>query len=538
MSIFKRHLFTTLAAMIVAAACGTLAGYQLARYIAVRSTEPRLDRYASDIMAEQEATSVGLRSVLASVGASRYQRCSSAEIDYFRTLIFATEYLKDAGRMRNGKIECSAALGLPAQPTEQSRPDFIQQDGSILYENLAPYRNSNLTTITLQLGDSFVVFTPSTRMLPEPPPMHFTETATNAQTRTYGRLFGESLHASSPVLTSEGRSRFGDNLYATRCSTRFFNCVTAYISIPEVVQANRAKFIGFIALFRLSGGLIGLAWSLLYYRSKSVEQQLRRATRRDELYLVYQPIVELRSRRIVGAEALLRWTNKRGLAIGPGTFIKIAEEQGFVGLITRLVVRHALRDFGETLRSHPGFRLSINAAAADLADPSFLPMLNRSLDDAAIPARSLAIEITEGSTVNRQASIETIRNLRERGHSVHIDDFGTGYSSLSYLHDLSVDAIKIDKAFTRAIGTGSAIMAILPQILAMADALNLHVIVEGVETEEQASYFASCVLPVLVQGWLFGHPVPAGEFQALLVEDEKNALVPANAVTDPSLQTA
>jgi sensor c-di-GMP phosphodiesterase-like protein len=256
------------------------------------------------------------------------------------------------------------------------------------------------------------------------------------------------------------------------------------------------------------------------------------------LYLVYQPIVQLPSRRIIGAEALLRWTNKQGLAVGPGTFIKIAEEQGFVGAITRLVVRHALRDFGEILRSHPGFRLSINAAAEDLADPNFLPMLDRSLDQAAIPAQSLAIEITEGSTVMRKASIETIRALREQGHCVHIDDFGTGYSSLSYLHDLSVDAIKIDRAFTQAIGTGSVIVAILPQILSMAGALNLQVIAEGVETDEQASYFTSAVRPVLAQGWLFGRPVPVGLFQGLLAEDERSSLVNANADTGQPPQIA
>jgi sensor c-di-GMP phosphodiesterase-like protein len=131
----------------------------------------------------------------------------------------------------------------------------------------------------------------------------------------------------------------------------------------------------------------------------------------------------------------------------------------------------------------------------------------------------VAIEITESSTVRRGAAIETIRILRENGHSVHIDDFGTGYSSLSYLQDLSVDAIKIDRSFTQAVGTESVVVAILPQILAMAEALKLEVIVEGVETTEQANYFASFAQPLFVQGWLFGRPVPPGEFQGLLAKN-------------------
>jgi sensor c-di-GMP phosphodiesterase-like protein len=521
MAILKQHFLMTLVAMIVAAACGTVAGYWLVNTVAVRTTESRLDQYAGRILADEEATSVESRKALAAVEASRYPTCSNAEIDYFRTLVFASGRLKDAGRMRNGKVQCSAALGRSAQPGEQSIPDFTQQDGSILYKDQAQYRNSGLTAITLQRGDAFVVFVPLARMPLEPPPMHFTETVADAPTQTHGRLLGESPQTSVEILTSEGRARRGDNLYATRCSTRFANCVTAYTSLPEVMQANRTKFIAFIAVFRLLGGLTGFGLSLLYYRHMSVENQLRRAIRRDELFLVYQPIVHLDSRRIVGAEALARWTNREGVAVGPDVFIKIAEQHGFVGAITRLVVRQALRDFGETLRSHPGFRLSINVAAADMADPGFLPMLNRSLDEAAVPARSLAIEITESSTAMRKVAIETIRGLRARGHSVHIDDFGTGYSSLSYLHELSVDAIKIDKAFTQAIGTGSAIVAILPQILAMAENLNLRVIVEGVETEAQAAYFSASNLPIHAQGWLFGCPVPAEEFLRELAADEE-----------------
>ncbi len=124
--------------------------------------------------------------------------------------------------------------------------------------------------------------------------------------------------------------------------------------------------------------------------------------------------------------------------------------------------------------------------------------------------------------------METIRSLRQRGHRVHIDDFGTGYSSLAYLHDLSVDAIKIDKAFTQAIGTDSVTVGILPQILAMANALSLAVIAEGVETVEQAGYFADAHLGVIGQGWLFGRPMPAEDFQRLHARAKNESAMDAN----------
>ena len=518
-----------MAATILATACGAIAGYQLARAIAVRMTESKLDQYANRLVADGEASSAELRTILAAVGASRRQACSSDEIAYFRALIFESDYLKDAGRMSDGKIECSAALGKPAQSLGQFRPDFIQQDGSEIYTSLTPYRNSNLTIFTLQLEGSYVVFTPFSRMHLESPPMHYAEMVTNAPDQKAGLLLGEQPQTGPVILLSEGHYRQGDTLYATRCSIRFFNCVTAFTTLPEIIAVNRARFNGCIAACALLGALLGFTSSLLYRRNKSIEQQLRRAIRKDKLHMEYQPIVDLPSGRMVGTEALARWTDEEGNAVSPDIFVKIAEQRGFVGEITRLVVRQVLREFSATLRKYPDFLLCINVAAADLSDPEFLPLLERSLHKAGVAASSLVIEITEGSTARHEIVMETIRSLRQRGHRVHIDDFGTGYSSLAYLHELSVDAIKIDKSFTQAVGTDSVVVAILPQILAMAEALDLKVIVEGIETPVHASYFATFDQPILAQGWLYGRPVSAEKFQKLLAAEEKNLLAPANA---------
>ena len=526
MTTLKRRIQITLTTTVLAAVCGAFAGYLLSRAITERIAEARLQQYATQIMADGEASSAELRTVLAAASVSPHRVCSEAEIGYFRALIFESEYLKDAGRMRDGKILCSAGLGRSTQPQEQADPDFTQQDGTTIYKNYAPYRKSDLTTITLELNNFFVVYTPLTRFHLEPAPMHYSITVMDAPSQKSGALLGESPRAKVPIFHTEGEARLGDSLFATRCSIRFFDCVTAYTSISEIVQANRDKFNGCIALCGLFGGCLGLLCSFLYRRNRSAEQQLRRAISNDTLRLNYQPIVSLASGRIAGAEALARWTNELGTAVGPDVFVRIAEERGFVGEITKLVVRHALRDFGETLRSHPGFHISINVAAEDLSDPEFLPMLERELYRTGVPAESLAIEITESSTALFEVAMETICQLHRRGHSVHIDDFGTGYSSLAYLHDLSVDAIKIDRSFTRAIGTEAVTVSILPQILAMAETLNLQVIVEGIETSLQADYFSALSQPIFGQGWLFGRPVPVEELlHRLRTEDVKAALV-------------
>jgi sensor c-di-GMP phosphodiesterase-like protein len=523
--LFKQRVLATITVAVVFAACGTLVGYVLGFALMLRHTTLRLEQHAANILAEGETSAGEARAVLAAMNASPFPYCSDAEITFFRNLIFKSQYLREGGRMRKDIIDCSSTLGRLNPPLGPFKPNITRDDGTRVFTNILPFQVPGQTVISVQAGDSYIVYNPYNRKNLAAPPMHFAVTELGGATQQAFRLLGESPQVSSEIFTREGQTRVGEALFATRCSARFSSCMTAYISIPEALQANRGELMAFLALGGVPGALFGLVFSLFYRRNKSLEQQLRRAIRRDALRVVYQPIVNLATRRIVGAEALARWADDDGLAVGPDVFIKIAEDRGFVGAITELVVRHALRSFADTLRDHPQFRLSVNIAAADLNDPGFLPMLERSLTQAGVRSQSLGLEITESSTARQQEAMAAIRQLRGKGHSVDIDDFGTGYSSLSYLHSLSIDAIKIDRSFTQAIGTEAVTLGILPQILAMATALKLQVIVEGIETEQQADYFASSDQSILAQGWLFGRPVTAEAFIRQLADAESKVLV-------------
>jgi sensor c-di-GMP phosphodiesterase-like protein len=526
MRTLKQRILITLTATLMAAACGVMAGYLLGRAITIRLSESKLQQSAARTISEADASSLESRNLLATMNASPYPYCSEAEIAYFRNLIFASEFLHEAGRIRDGKIECSATLGRLPQPLAEGSPDFSQSDGTRVYKKFPPFKVGNLLVLSLQLGDSYVIFSPYIETHRAAPPIRYISTSVNELSAEAGLPIDGMPGASRAILATNGQGRVGNSMYATRCSARYFNCVTEYVAIPDALRADRTHLFAYILMGGLSGACFGLVFSFLSRRSRSMERQLRRAVATDKLHLVYQPIVNLATRQIVGAEALARWRDEEDSPVPPDVFIKIAEEQGFVGEITRLVVRHAMRDFGPMLRSHPDFQLSINVAASDLSDPGFLLMLDRALEKASVQAHSLAIEITESCTAVHQIARQTILGLRRRGHSVHIDDFGTGYSSLSYLHSLSIDAIKIDKSFTHAIGTQAVTVSILPQILAMAETLKLRVIVEGIETELQANFLGGINRSILAQGWLFGRPVPAGEFHRLLAEEEEQTFVP------------
>jgi len=519
-TLFQR-VFVTLLSTIVLATAGAIAGFLLGHAYALHHAESRLDNYANRILQQTVASTSESRDMLATMNGSPYPRCSEAEVEYFRQLIFQSQFLKAAGRMSDGRIECSTTSGSNPLARERYTPFITRPDGTKLYKNLPPFRVDDASVISVQHDDSFIVYNPYNFSSLAAPPMHFAATATDTPTAgATSQVIGEVPGPPSRVFATPGKQKVGDTLYATRCSQEAHTCLTTSISIHDALVMNRSYSIVFMAVGGVFGTLFGLLCPVLYSRNKSMEQQLIRAIRADALTVVYQPIVDLTSGQIVEAEALVRWTDEYNNVVSPDVFVKIAEERGFVGELTKLVLRHALRDFGATLRARPTFRINVNIAAADLADGNFIPMLEQHLAEAEVSARSLGIEITESYTARQQIARNTILRLRQRGHYVAIDDFGTGYSSLAYLHDLSVDAIKIDKAFTKAIGTDAVTVSILPQILTMAETLGLRVVVEGLETKIQADYFAASKQDIHAQGWLFGRPAPARVFLQMLDEEE------------------
>ncbi|MDE3202100.1 MAG: EAL domain-containing protein [Acidobacteriota bacterium] len=517
MKTLRQHVAKPIAAAIAGTACGAVLGCLLGRTVIFHQTSTRLDNTAQKLAVQGDSSTAESRGVLSQMNASTDGVCSPQQIAAFRKLVFSSHYLKAAGRMSGDSIACSTTFGVAHGDPVHARPSYVQHDGTSIYENLPLFLVPGKTVIAVRKGDSFVIYNPFNLHVDSPFWMHFTVTD-----RDHVRRHSENTKAMQPnspgiELMHEGKSRLDGNLYATHCSRDGNVCLSAYTSVAEALGANRFEFAGFMLLGALAGCVFGLVCTLLYRRNRGIEKQLIRAIRKDALGVVYQPIVDLHSGRIIGAEALVRWNDDGNMAVPPDVFVRIAEERGFVGEITRLVLRRILRDFGPTLRERPDFHVNINIAAADLADPEFVPLVEKALKQARVPAYSLGFEITEGFTARHDVARKTILQLREMGHAVHIDDFGTGFSSLSYLYELSISGIKIDRAFVRAIGTEAVTVAILPQILNMARQLNLQVTVEGIETPEQAEYFTHrATESIHAQGWLYGRPVPASDLLNML----------------------
>lgn len=253
-----------------------------------------------------------------------------------------------------------------------------------------------------------------------------------------------------------------------------------------------------------------------------METSLRRALERNEFLLYYQPKLDFRTGRISGAEALLRWKHPEMGMVPPAQFISLAEETGLIAPIGDWVLGAASRD---TRRWRDmGFkdlRVAVNLSARQFRQTDLVQRIQATLEETGLDSSGLELELTESMIMhNPQETIVALHRLKEMGMTLAVDDFGTGYSSLSYLKRFPIDTLKIDRSFVNDIHIDADDAAITVTIINLAKSLRLSVVAEGVETREQFDFLnnAGCEY---MQGYFFSKPVPAEEFEKLLLSDKQ-----------------
>jgi diguanylate cyclase (GGDEF)-like protein/PAS domain S-box-containing protein len=257
-----------------------------------------------------------------------------------------------------------------------------------------------------------------------------------------------------------------------------------------------------------------------------IETRLHRALENDELSLVYQPVVDAQTGRLVGAEALLRWQNPVLGHVPPDDFIPLAEDSGQILSIGAWVLNAACRQAVAWQAGGKGLqRISVNVSSRQFRGGSLGSIVTSALDGSGLSPRALEIEITEGVLVEDRPEIgQTLARLRDLGVRIAVDDFGTRYSSLSYLRRFPVDTLKIDRSFIHDLLTDPDDANLVAAIIAMGHSLNLDIVAEGVETGEELRFLRSGDCD-LVQGYLFSKPLSAADFARFVGDWESRALL-------------
>lgn len=253
------------------------------------------------------------------------------------------------------------------------------------------------------------------------------------------------------------------------------------------------------------------------HRRVDIGHQLRRALENDELTLNYQAKVDLSSQRIIGAEALLRWSNESLGFVSPAEFVPIAEETGLIVPIGEWVLRTACREAAHWHAPDGNLtQVAVNLSAMQFLHGDLVARVTSSLKDSGLDPKHLDLELTESLLVEQpDETINTLNRLKDLGISISMDDFGTGYSSLSYLTRFPLDSLKVDRAFVTDLPDDRDAVVVVRAIVGMAKQLDLHIVAEGIETERQME-FPHGLGCHTGQGYLFSKPLSNEEFMQML----------------------
>jgi len=257
------------------------------------------------------------------------------------------------------------------------------------------------------------------------------------------------------------------------------------------------------------------AYSSATRQRNLIESSLRGALAREEMQLNYQPLVDVRTGAVVGAEALVRWIHPEIGTVSPGVFIPLAEDTGLIHPLGEWIFRQACLTATEwTIRYGWTGKTGINVSGLQFGQPEFLNLVSAVLAETRVNPRQITIEVTETAFLDDLSEAASrIRKLNELGIGVSMDDFGTGYASLSYLQSLPFDSVKIDLSFVREINSPSDRPPVITNMIAMIHALGKRAVAEGVETEQQLGALTAMGCDV-VQGYLLGRPLPGAAFIA------------------------
>lgn len=500
---------TVLACAAVLAASVALS-LKVAEAHGARLAQARASELADAVVRMVDAITAQVNVALSAVAAATLEShpCSPASVATMQDVQARYSYVSAVARLAPGnRIACST-LGPAAEGLQFGPADHVSSAGLEVRREVALPRMKGTRFLVLA-RDDIAVF------LQSEVSRSILFTISDAALGAYSRHGG-------PVILSRGsfdRRWFNDLQASGRTAAFDGRRVVAMSSSPSSdyigfvvfpaerveAQVRQARKV-LLPLGAGSGLVLSVTLFVLMRHLRSMPAALKRALQSGRVFMEYQPIVDLRTRRVIGVEALARWRH-HGQAVPPDRFIVAAEQAGIMSQVTRRIVDLVAWDMADYLRMHPDFHVSINLSASDLRAERALELLAGLLRVTGLPASSFWVEATETGFVEGGVGAEVIDRIRAMGIRVAVDDFGTGYSSLALLDSLDVDLLKIDKRFVASISRSGSASEVVTAIIGLSRALGLEMVAEGVENEDQAAFLLANGVQY-AQGWLFGRPGP------------------------------
>ena len=443
----------------------------------------------------------------------RIESCSPAHLEALRQANFATTPIKELSLLGpDGQTLCTD-LGIPLGIRKVVSSQPLTADGAAVIEviSLGDRRRSmirvrrNGTGIAVELAALMPIelFFPQVSNRGGPSNSHARLTTRD----------GVLLAENGVALPGAADERFTTIMASERHN------LTATVSLPRKhVLAGHAHLrdVGTVITGVIALAIIGFALVVPARRLNDPVAEIERALRAGELVPYFQPVVDITTGRLRGAEVLVRWRKADGSLVLPGMFIPLLESSGLIIEMTRALMRRARDDVGAAYGKRPNLKIGFNLAAAHFADETIVRDVRDIFENSPIHLNQVVLEVTERQPLeNLTETRRVIAALQGLGVGIAIDDVGSGHSGLSYMLKLGVDLIKIDKMFIDAIGTDRNSATIIETLIELARNLRMDIIAEGVESFEQVVFLRDLGIRA-AQGYVFAPPLPASSFSQLI----------------------
>lgn len=484
-----------------------------------REARSRLEALAASTLGLVETRLDQVTTILVDLASTNINSCSPAALAAMRRAVFTSIPLKELSIIdAQGRTLCTH-VGIP--PEERTLSHEFTLSSRRLALALVRFRDRNERAVQLRLDRvgkvSLAALIPSETLLPEASPDE-----TSGSRRIRVSLEGGDVIASRPHGEEGASFDEKGSLTVQRRSERF----------PLIVDVERGRgtiadeyrdilLLGRLGAILLTALGLGFMWLWIDRGRNDPVDELKRAIDNGEIIPFYQPLVDLKTGKMHGAEVLARWRKPDGTIIQPIRFIPLAEDCGLIYEMTRVLMRKARDEMGEAYGSRPNVKLGFNLFAGHFIDGKIVDDVKRIFRGSPIAFHQIVIEVTERSPLaDLKEARHIISQLQELGAQVGIDDVGTGHGGLSYLLKLGVDLIKIDKMFVDALGTERYSQTIIETLVELARNMKMEVVAEGVETFEQVEYLRAKGITV-AQGYIFAPPLPGSSYLSLLEAMEK-----------------
>jgi len=503
----KALAVSTITVIVVSALLGMLL------FSVIRSQE---DERATEILAGVHTVFRDAEVTLDYLNALPYDVCNETHLVDMRKALFRSRYVKEIGFYEKDRFSCSTYLGILPTPIEEEVPDFTTALGDIFWINtpLALFEKQSTATIVKRGRYNAV--------------LDMNGIIGNGYLQDWQLFYkGDEIYpiAGNPQLvlsdlTTDELSRASSvfSLSFVKCDKRYsLICLKVIADQGRLFNLHKSKLVLLIIVMLMSAALSHILMFNFLRHRHSLESRIERGLNNGKFFCLYQPVVNLTTREVIGCEVLSRFEDDFGV-IYPDEFIAQIRLQDKTWEFTRLMVETAMRDLNEEASIPKGFKVSFNLFPFEFTrekviDFDWLIALNTK-------EFALVLEITEDEHIATNIAAKHIKALKSKGFMVAIDDFGVGYSNLGQLKSLNCDLLKIDRSFVMDMEDHSIRSSLIPHIVSIADGLEVSLIAEGVENNEQCEALVKLNI-VYGQGWLFGKPQTAEDLGATLRRSKK-----------------